>query len=33
VRHAWAAWVDHDGREALPGRIARSFEELRGALA
>ncbi|SOE02148.1 TetR/AcrR family transcriptional regulator [Rathayibacter rathayi] len=32
VRHAWAAWVDHDGREALPGRIARSFEELRGAL-
>ncbi|AND17260.1 TetR/AcrR family transcriptional regulator [Rathayibacter tritici] len=33
VRHAWAAWVDHDGKEALPGRIARSFEELRGALA
>jgi AcrR family transcriptional regulator len=33
VRHAWAAWVDHDGREVLAGRIARSFEELRGALA
>ncbi|WP_244255985.1 TetR/AcrR family transcriptional regulator [Rathayibacter sp. VKM Ac-2760] len=32
MRHAWAAWVDHDGRDALPGLIAHSFDELRGAL-
>ncbi|MHC2186406.1 TetR/AcrR family transcriptional regulator [Rathayibacter agropyri] len=32
VRHAWAAWVDHDGRESLSGWIARSFEELRDVL-
>ncbi|SMH46272.1 transcriptional regulator, TetR family [Rathayibacter oskolensis] len=33
MRHAWAGWVDLDGREALPGRVARSFDELRSALA
>ncbi|MCJ1701140.1 TetR/AcrR family transcriptional regulator [Rathayibacter festucae] len=33
MRHAWAGWVDHDGRDALPGLIVHSFEELRGALA
>lgn len=32
MRHAWAAWVDHDGRESLSGRISRSFEELRDIL-
>ncbi|MBF4462855.1 MULTISPECIES: TetR/AcrR family transcriptional regulator [unclassified Rathayibacter] len=32
VRHAWAAWVDHDGREALAGRMASSFDELRTVL-
>ncbi|AZZ57237.1 TetR family transcriptional regulator [Rathayibacter iranicus] len=32
MRHAWAAWVDHDGRESLSGRISRSFEELRDVL-
>jgi hypothetical protein len=33
MRHAWACWADQDGREALPGRVAASFEELRGVLA
>lgn len=33
MRHAWVCWADQDGREALPGRVAASFEELRSVLA
>ena len=33
MRHAWAGWADQDGREALAGRVAASFEELRVVLA
>ncbi|QHC66025.1 TetR family transcriptional regulator [Rathayibacter sp. VKM Ac-2759] len=33
MRHAWAGWVDHHGRDALPGLAARSFDELRAALS
>lgn len=32
MRHAWASWVDHDGRDPLAGIVEDSFDELRSAL-
>lgn len=32
MRHAWAAWVDHDGRDPLAGIVEGSFDQLRSAL-
>ncbi|NQX10921.1 TetR family transcriptional regulator [Microbacteriaceae bacterium VKM Ac-2855] len=33
VRHAWATWDDEYGREPLPDRIRRSFDQLPSILA